>query len=187
MRNGAGARVRDGAGTVGGQVRRVVPGDWPALKELRLEALLDTPLAFLETHAEAVGRPDDAWRYRATRGSEGGDGSCQLFAVLGGGPAGTAVTFPDGEVPGRWWLAAVYVRPWARGRGLLEQLVEALAAHARAQGGTVLRLQVHEGNPRARAAYRRLGFVETGERAPYPLGPGDELTLDRTLAGERVW
>ena len=164
-----------------GEVRRVVPGDWPALKALRLEALLDTPLAYCERHADAVRKDDDEWRYRATRGSAGGDGSCQLFAVLDGEVVGTAVTFADAEHEGVWWVAAVYLRSSARGQGLLGRLLDGLAAHAVGQGAGRQRLQVHEDNPRARAAYARLGFVETGERQPYPLGDGDELTMDRLL------
>ncbi|MCW2778558.1 MAG: acetyltransferase, partial [Frankiales bacterium] len=58
--------------SVPGELRRVVPGDWPVLRALRLEMLQDTPLAFLETHADALARSDDEWRYRATRGSDGG-------------------------------------------------------------------------------------------------------------------
>jgi ribosomal protein S18 acetylase RimI-like enzyme len=40
------------------------------------------------------------------------------------------------------------------------------------EGGSLL-LHVHEANARARAFYRRRGFVETGVRLPYSL---DETT-----------
>ncbi len=41
-----------------------------------------------------------------------------------------------------------------------------------------LRLEVHEDNGPARAAYARLGFAGTGVRRPYPLDPGgDELEM----------
>ena len=41
-----------------------------------------------------------------------------------------------------------------------------------------LRLEVHEDNGPARAAYARLGFADTGVRRPYPLDPtGDELEM----------
>ena len=164
-------------------VRRVVPGDWPLLRSLRLEALLDTPLAYLETHADAAAAPEGEWRYRAVRGSTGGD-SLQLLALRAGGPVGTAVTFlGEDDV---WWVAAVYLQPAERGRGLLRRLVDALAAHAHGAGGRLLRLEVHEDNPRARAAYARLGFVETGGRRPYPLGDGDELELERRLPAPGV-
>ncbi|MDP9435372.1 MAG: GNAT family N-acetyltransferase, partial [Actinomycetota bacterium] len=50
-------------------------------------------------------------------------------------------------------------------------------AWARSQGADALLLEVHEDNAPARAAYGRLGFVETGARRAYPLGPGEELTM----------
>ncbi len=164
------------------EVRRVVPGDWPMLRDLRLEALRDSPLAFCEAHADAAAKDEREWRYRATRGSVGGD-SCQLFALHDGVPVGTAVTFPDSGEQAVWWVAAVYVRPSGRGLGLLGRLVDRLADHAVARGARRLRLQVHEDNAPARAAYRRLGFRETGGREPYPLGPGDELTMELALPG----
>jgi ribosomal protein S18 acetylase RimI-like enzyme len=56
--------------------------------------------------------------------------------------------------------------------------MEPLAGWAREQGMAELRLEVHEDNPRAAAAYRKIGFVETGRRRPYPLDPsGEELEM----------
>ena len=164
-------------------VRRVVPGDWPLLRSLRLEALRDTPLAYLETHAAAAAAPEGEWRYRATRGSAGGD-SLQLLALREGRPVGTAITLPGDD--DAWWVVGVYLQPAERGRGSLGRLVDGLAAHARAAGGRLLRLEVHEDNRRARAAYARLGFAETGGRRPYPLGDGEELELERRLAAPGV-
>ena len=164
-------------------MRRVVPGDWPLLRSLRLEALRDTPLAYLETHAAAAAAEEREWRYRATRGSEGGN-SFQLLALRAGRPVGTAIAFPGDD--GAWWVVGVYLQPAERGRGLLARLVDGLAAHARDAGGRLLRLEVHQGNPRARAAYAQLGFAETGGRRPYPLGEGDELEMERGLAAPGI-
>jgi ribosomal protein S18 acetylase RimI-like enzyme len=47
---------------------------------------------------------------------------------------------------------------------------------------SLLRLEVHEDNAQAQAAYTRLGFVDTGERAAYPLPPyGMEMIMERPL------
>jgi ribosomal protein S18 acetylase RimI-like enzyme len=160
------------------EVRRVVPEEWPALKALRLEALADTPIAYLETLADAQAAPDPLWQQRAARGAVGGD-SFQVLAWDGARPVGTAVSFVrDGAA----WLAAVYVTPAERGAGLLARLVERCAAWGREQGATALRLEVHEGNARAIRAYEKLGFGDTGERTPYPLDPGGlELLMERPL------
>ena len=85
------------------------------------------------------------------------------------------------EDDGRAWLGAVYVTPSARGHGLLDALVAAASRWATDAGHGQLWLEVHEDNAPARAAYTRLGFVPTGGRRPYPLGPGDELEMQRAL------
>ena len=160
------------------ELRRVTPADWPDLRLLRLEALADTPIGFLETLAEALERPDEVWQERAARGAEGGD-SFQVMAWDGDRPVANCVCFlRDGAA----WLAAVYVAPAYRGADLLAALEAHCADWARGRGMSVLRLEVHEDNARARKAYARLGFADTGQRAAYPLPPyGQELILERLL------
>ena len=165
-------------------LRRVGRGDWAALRDLRLEALADTPVAYLETLDAARALGDDAWQARARRGAEGGD-SVQVMAFDQQRAVSTSVGFVAG---GTAWLAAVYVTPAWRGRGLLGPMVDRVGAWARERGEPRLTLEVHEDNGPARAAYARLGFAETGVRRPYPLDPtGDEvemvLDLRRAVAG----
>lgn len=164
------------------ELRRVTPADWRAIKHLRLAALLDEPLAFCERWADAAALDDDVWRARAVRGAEGGD-SCQVMVWDGARPVATASGTMDGDEAGRGWLLAVHVAPDRRGQGLLERLVDAVAAWAAERGARALHLEVHQSNPRAHAAYRRLGFAETGGRRPYPLDPssGDEVEMARPL------
>ena len=160
------------------ELRRVVLDDWPALKALRLEALQDSPIAFCERYADAVRETDDGWLARTARGAEGGD-SFQVLAVLRGLPVSTSVGYVDG---GDAVLAGVYVTPACRGHGLLDAMVEHVAAWARERSCPRLRLLVHEANAEARRAYERLGFVPTGHREPYPLDPAtDEVELARAL------
>jgi RimJ/RimL family protein N-acetyltransferase len=160
------------------EVRRVTLENWPQVRALRLEALADTPIGFLERLADAQELPDEAWQARVTRGAEGGD-SFQVLAWDGERPVGNCVCFlRDGAA----WLAGVYVAPAHRGSGLLAELADRCAAWAREQGMTTLRLEVHEDNARAQRAYARLGFTATGERTPYDLDPTrDELTMERRL------
>jgi len=156
------------------ELRRVVPDDWPALKALRLEALQDTPIAYCESYADAVRETDDRWRAGTARGAEGGD-SFQVLALVRDLPVGTSVGFLEG---GDAVLAAVYVTPACRGRGLLDAMVEQVAAWARERSCPRLRLLVHETNGPAQRAYERLGFTVTGHREPYPLDPStDEVEL----------
>ena len=156
------------------ELRRVEPADWPASKALRLEALQDSPTAYCETYADAVGLPDERWQALAARGAVGGD-SFQVLVWVDGRPVASCVGYREGDDAG---LAAVYVTPSWRGRGLLDRLVAEVAGWARTEGAPRLRLLVHEGNAPAQRAYERLGFVVTGHREPYPLDPStDEVEM----------
>jgi GNAT superfamily N-acetyltransferase len=64
-----------------------------------------------------------------------------------------------------WWIQSLFIVPEHRGSGLLEQLLDRLAADARAGGALELRLYAHEANERALRAYTRGGFT----RRPYSI------------------
>lgn len=169
-------------------IRPVRAEEWQLVRELRLAALQDpvAPVAFLETYEQASERSDDFWRERAAGGSESGGGGVRQFVAEApdGSWAGTVTVLierPDDEV--RFGEAAavhqahvvgVFVRPQARGRGLAEELFRAGTDWAWSLGEPLIervRLYVHEGNPRAAALYRRIGFVPTGETVPMPGDP----------------
>ena len=150
------------------RLRRVGPQDWAAWRDLRVEALRDTPLGFVQTLEHALAQDEAAWRQRMA------DVPCSVLAEAGGRAVAMASGFLVEQQP---FLGAVYVTPAWRGRGLLGALVDAVAQRARPLGSELL-LEVHEDNARARRAYQGLGFVETGQRRPYPLDPTrDELVM----------
>ncbi|MFI9629064.1 GNAT family N-acetyltransferase [Streptomyces sp. NPDC052042] len=170
-------------------VIRVVRADeWPLVKELRLAALRDpaAPVAFLETYEQGITRSDAFWQDRALGGSEDGDGEVRQFvAVAPGGRWDGSVTVlierPDAEVGfgetaevHQAHVVGVFVRPEARGRGLAEELFRAATDWAWSLDEPRIervRLYVHEGNARAAAFYRRIGFAPTGRTAPVPGDP----------------
>ena len=163
------------------RVTRVRPQDWPAWRQIRLEALEDTPIGFVELLADARQRTDAQWQERAAAAAEG-DAHGLWLAWDGERPVGCtgAVRYEPGDDA---LVYSVYVSPTARGGDVLDQLLGAVTAWARTlDGGTRLRLEVHEDNARARAAYARRGFVETGGTAPYPPDPSrSELEMVRPL------
>lgn len=148
-------------------VRRVTPDDAGRVRALRLEMLADSPLAFLETLAQAAARPHENYRQRIRQSSMGFE-TAQFIADPGGPLAGHAggTTVP-GE-PGCTVIFAVYLTPACRGGKLLAQLVEAVADWSAAAGRDELMLEVVCGNFRAVRAYEKLGFVDTGVRMPHP-------------------
>ena len=140
------------------------------MRALRLEMLADTPLAFLETLAEAAALPHDEFADRIARSSFG-HFCAQFVAEVDGrfvGHAGGIVAPDDPKVT---IIFAVYITPAHRGTGMLEQLVEGVAAWSRSAGRPDLLLEVVVGNDRALRAYERLGFVDTGVRVPHPVIP----------------
>jgi RimJ/RimL family protein N-acetyltransferase len=163
------------------RVHRVTVEDAARVRALRLEMLADHPLAFLETLAQAAARPHEAFRRRVAQAARGG-GLAQFVADPGGrarliGQAGGTV-LPD--APGETVIFAVYVTPGHRGGKVLAELVEAVALWSRASGRERLMLEVVEGNRRAVRAYEKLGFEDTGERAPHPVLPAlTELRMRR--------
>jgi GNAT superfamily N-acetyltransferase len=66
---------------------------------------------------------------------------------------------------------AAFVRPQARGRGVGEAVIEAVAGWAIQKGATAVHLWVTETNKRARMLYERCGFTATDERQPLPSDP----------------
>lgn len=162
-------------------VHRVRPADAARMRALRLEMLADSPLAFLETIAQAAARPHSEFQARIARAAVGGD-----FAqfVAGGGPGGRLVGHAGGttvpEEPRTTVIFAVYVTPSCRGTGVLADLVEGVAAWSVAAGRPDLLLEVVTGNDRAVRAYERLGFADTGVRVPHPTVPAlTELHMRR--------
>ncbi|MFC4146523.1 GNAT family N-acetyltransferase [Micromonospora mangrovi] len=161
-------------------VRRVRPADAARMRALRLEMLADSPLAFLETVAEAAARPHAEYAARVAAVSVG-TGTAQFVADPGGRFVGHAGGIAAPDEPGLTVIYAVYLTPAWRGRGLLGDLVEAVAAWSRRCGRPELMLEVVVGNDRAYRAYQRLGFTDTGVRVPHPRIPAlRELQMRRT-------
>jgi ribosomal protein S18 acetylase RimI-like enzyme len=161
------------------RIRRTVEGDWAEVRRLRLEMLADTPLAYLETLAHAERRSEAEWRARAREGS-----SSHAITVVAETEDGRFVATMLSSVPSGAagaYLFGVYVAPSHRGAaGVTDALLRRIEAWALDRGDT-LTLEVHEHNGRARAAYAKRGFVETGVTRPYPL---DRRTLEVEMRKE---
>jgi GNAT superfamily N-acetyltransferase len=151
-------------------VRRVRAEDAARVRALRLEMLADSPLAYLETLAQAAALPHAEFRDRLAGGAAGAE-RAQFVAERQGHLVGHAGGLRWWEAPATTVVFAVYVSPDHRGTGVLEALVETVAAWSRAAGRPRLLIEVVTGNQRALRAYQRLGFVDHGERVPHPTVP----------------
>jgi [ribosomal protein S18]-alanine N-acetyltransferase len=80
-------------------------------------------------------------------------------------------------------LLNVTVAPAWQRRGHGQQLLQVVQQLARQRGLASVWLEVRQGNTRARALYRRFGFVESGlRRAYYPAVGGREDAVVMSLA-----
>ncbi len=136
-------------------VRRLAADDWAQLRDARLAALADAPYAFSSTLERERQFTEQTWRDRAGSGS--------TFAAWDGDAiAGLATGLDEGG--GGWHLVGMWVSPQLRGVRIADRLVAAVCELARQSGAASVTLWVTEVNGRARAFYRRLGFVPTGGR-----------------------
>jgi GNAT superfamily N-acetyltransferase len=137
-------------------VRRGGVDDAMKLREVRLEALSDTPEAYGSTYEGTATWDDEYWRDVA--------GRWRFFlAEEADAVVGMATGGRHDDYPGTWWLFGMYVTARLRGTRVADRLVDAVEAWAKGEGASELYLAVTEQVPRARAFYERLGYRPTGE------------------------
>ena len=142
-------------------VRRLVPADAAALRQLRLDALVETPESFGSSYEEEHTLTLEdirAWIAPANDGA--------MFGAFDGPAlAGIVGVARQGKLKMRHkaHIWSVYVAPERRGRGLARLLMQAAIAHAATMRGIRhVQLSVTSNNAAAAALYLGLGFVEYG-------------------------
>jgi GNAT superfamily N-acetyltransferase len=165
-------------------LHRPVPDDWAAIRDLRIRAVSDTPIAFLETLDQVLAIDEDGWRERARRNRHV-DATHVVAIAPDGRWVGSMVCFvSDGppsyverrDPPGRRAnLVGVFVDPdWRGGAGVTDALLDAIASWVTGEKGLAeLYLHVSELNGRARRAYLSRGFLATGRVDTVPGDPVD--------------
>jgi RimJ/RimL family protein N-acetyltransferase len=137
-------------------LHRLGPGNTSAYREIRLEALADSPHAFTSTLESEQAQPLDRF---ATRLAD----DVVLGAFSGPYLVGVAGFYiqprPKHRHKGMLW--GMYVRPNHRAAGIGRKLVEAIIEHAR-RHVELLQLFVIADNLPARRLYASFGFVEYG-------------------------
>jgi ribosomal protein S18 acetylase RimI-like enzyme len=156
-------------------VTTVRPENWVEFRDIRLQMLADTPIAFGETLEHAEATTEAGWLARIARATQPDRTAVAAVDDAGRwvGTMSAYVSAPDVAT-----VAAVWVAPEHRGAeaGVTDQLMDALVEWARTHA-TELQLTVHEDNVRAAAYFERVGFSPTGETQPYELEPGGDLRV----------
>ncbi|WP_369869724.1 N-acetyltransferase family protein [Achromobacter sp. AONIH1] len=167
-------------------IRRLTPTDAAPLRQLRLDALRETPEAFGSSYEEEHTLTlDDIRAWVAT------DIENAMFGVfIDGALAGMTGVGRQHRLKMRHkaQIWSVYVAPAARGRGLARRLMLAAIDHAGGMRGVrQLQLSVTAGNLAARALYESLGFAEYGVEPEGLCVNGvmhDERLMTLRLAGD---
>lgn len=157
-------------------VEPIGAAQWARARTTRLRALRDTPDAFSSTAAQESTLPEHDWRARLERTD-----AVTLLAVVGGVDVGMVVGAPHHEQPADAGLYAMWVAPEARGQGVGDALITAVADWARTAGYPRLRLDVADANARAVRLYERMGFAPTGVTTRFPAPRSHIVEHERVL------
>lgn len=122
--------------------------------------------ALAEIHAEAFRRGWTAAEFDALLRQDGVHALISLREPLIGRPAPAGfvlyrIAADDSEI------LSIAVGPSCRGRGIAQCMMEEVLRHLYREWVRTLHLEVESGNEPALGLYRRLGFVEVGERPAY--------------------
>lgn len=146
-------------------IRQTQPHDWPALKRIRLAALLDAPTAFGMTYQSAAGYTDEQWQARAA----GTNGTQFWLAWQDENPVGMVGAALNQNQ--RYNLIGMWLDPAARGRGVAARLVETVKTGARLKGHGQVYLDVAPDNTSAVNLYQQQGFSFIDEWEPLESHP----------------
>ena len=138
------------------RVRRAEFGDESILRELRLEALSDAPIAFGSTYEKELARTTADWQRWVSPNA-----TFLLYELEEA--RGMVAGVRDETDPAVVHLMAMWVHPGVRGSAGAAQLVAAVLVWAQSKDAQIVRLKVIEGNDRARHFYERMGFCPTGQ------------------------
>lgn len=156
------------------EVRRLRSTEWRELRDLRLQALRNSPLAFGSTYEREAAYTEERWQEWAAS-SAAGEKQVAIVALAGDSwvaMAGGYLPTPDDPgAPSLAWLVAVYVHPTWRGRGLGRAVSEGVISWAREREAAEVRLHVADWNDAARRVYEELGFTPTGDSMTLPHDP----------------
>jgi GNAT superfamily N-acetyltransferase len=155
-------------------IRRAEFGDEPLLRKIRVEALAEDPEAFGSTLEREEARTLSDWQKWFSP-------SATFVLETDAGPQGIVAGVPDSIDPAVAYLMAMWVHPALRGTGAAYTLVQAVLNWAGGRGAKSVRLDVIEGNGRARGLYAKCGFEATGHFTLRPRDGAREIRMERRV------
>lgn len=136
------------------------PDDWERVRLIRLDSLKENPEAFGATFESESIRPERYWRARLSK-------SDFVLATDTSGDIGIMfVDQVDEDFASSCWIRGCWVRPEARGTGIMRAFLEYVDSQADVRPWGVQGLGVWVDNYSAITAYRNIGFEDIGEPQP---------------------
>ena len=116
------------------EIRRYGAADWRQVREIRLEMLADSPLAYVESLTAAQRYPAEEWQARAAWAER--PHCLGLAVVLGetGRWVGLARSSVMADLAERAFVFGVYLAPDLRGHGIADDLFDRVERWVRAEG-----------------------------------------------------
>jgi ribosomal protein S18 acetylase RimI-like enzyme len=134
-------------------------------KAVRLQALLESPVAFGSTYAKEFQDADDVWVHRA--GQSCREGCVGYLAIDLDVVCGIVRATPDDADSTVIWIESMWTAPSHRRSGIGRRLIEQVLTWARERRIASARLEVTSHNESAIRFYQGLGFEFTGKTEPY--------------------
>jgi ribosomal protein S18 acetylase RimI-like enzyme len=164
-------------------IKSITSASWVSLKEVRLRALADTPLAFGSTFEQESQLTDADWQERAAKWTS--ERSASYLAWDGNHACGIAAGFLDLDNPATAHLISMWVAPTHRRQAVGRLLVNGVIDWARLRQVVALKLMVTSSNDDALRFYQNMGFVKTGRLEPYPNDAAlVEFEMSRVVSGQ---
>lgn len=146
-------------------IRTITADDWALYRDLRLQALADSPDAFGSTLADEQALADEHWQMRLAAASVSGR-DLPLMAWAGAEPVGLGWAKVDAAAPGVINLFQVWVAPSQRGQGIALAMLDCVVLWAKSMQATAVQLGVASGQNAAMRIYLKAGFTPSGLAEP---------------------
>lgn len=156
-------------------IRRLDAGDTGLYREIRLEALKNSPESFGDSFEDQMDAPDKVFQERLKK-------NIVFGAFVGDELVGTAGLFLEGsrKAKHRARMWGIYVKKEFRGKGIADDLIASVVNYARSCSEQ-LHLEVTTINSSALKLYERHGFVAYG-KDPRALKIGTEYYDEYLMA-----
>ena len=122
-------------------LKPITPSSASSFNDVRLRALLDTPLAFGSTYSKESQSSDADWKARAAQWNS--DRSTGYLAWDGENPCGIVACFLDADDPKTARLISMWVAPTHRQLGVGRLLVDQIIDWAQSHNAQTLSLMVN--------------------------------------------